>query len=202
MLVHHRDQELFKLALALWSDDAAFHQDRTQLIDQCRPFTNQPVPRPVERLHIELRFCLHLDKTHRRTSCRFGDPFCVTVVIFLRFDVRPDVFGGHQSDVVSQSCEQSSKVMGAATSLHADDANRQFGDQIDERISPNPTTQDHSAGRVQTDHTAHVLSKIDAKDCNLHIRSSVRISDETTSPGGRGGPFHKLRYTRAEIRAT
>jgi hypothetical protein len=29
MLVHHNDQVLFELALALWNGDAAFQQDRT-----------------------------------------------------------------------------------------------------------------------------------------------------------------------------
>jgi hypothetical protein len=54
-------------------------------------------------------------------------------------------------------------MMGAATRLHADNANGQFGDQADERISPNPPTQNHTAGRVQTNDTAHILSEIDAE---------------------------------------
>jgi hypothetical protein len=64
---------------------------------------------------------------------------------------------------VTLSCEQSAKMMSAATRLHADNAHRQFGDQTDERISPNPPTQDHSTGCVQTNNTANILAEIDAK---------------------------------------
>jgi hypothetical protein len=38
------------------------------------------------------------------------------------------------------SCEQATKMMGAATCLHADNATRQFCDQVDERIPPDPPT--------------------------------------------------------------
>src|SRR5580765_3258554 len=88
-------------------------------------------------------------------------------------------------------------MMGAATRLHADNASWQFCHQIDQRVPPNPPPQDYGAGRVQTDNTAYVLAEIDAKHCNLHgplLR--LNISDETISPGGRGGPFHKLSRTR------
>jgi hypothetical protein len=38
----------------LRNDNTSFQQDRSKLVDQSSPFTNQPIACSVERLHIEL----------------------------------------------------------------------------------------------------------------------------------------------------
>ncbi len=43
-------------------------QDGAQLIDQSRPFADQPVSRSMERLHVELILTFHVDEPHRRTG--------------------------------------------------------------------------------------------------------------------------------------
>jgi hypothetical protein len=78
----------------------------------------------VQRLHVELLLALQLDKPHRRTRRRFGDPFGVTVVILLRLDVGPDIFGRHQPHVMPMNGEHASQMMGAAARLHPHNARR------------------------------------------------------------------------------
>ena len=76
----------------------------------------------MERLHVELVLALQLDKTHRRPRHGFRDPLGVAIIVLLRFDIGPHIFGRHQSDVVTTSGEQPAKVMSAAAGLHSDDA--------------------------------------------------------------------------------
>ena len=64
----------------------------------------------------------------------------VTIVVLLCHDITTDILRRHQLNVVPLSCEQATKMMGAATCLHADNATRQFGDQVDQRIPPDPPT--------------------------------------------------------------
>jgi hypothetical protein len=82
---------LLQLASSLWNDDAAFQQHSPQLVDQCRPLTDQAVPRPVERLDVELRLRFQLDKAHGRPCRGFSDRFGIAVIVLLRFDIRPYV---------------------------------------------------------------------------------------------------------------
>ena len=74
MLVHQGDEVLLELVLALRSNQSTLQQDRTQLVDQRRSFAHQPIARPVQRLHVELRLALHLDKSHGWSRRGFGDP--------------------------------------------------------------------------------------------------------------------------------
>ena len=50
-----------------------------QLVDQRRALADQPVPGAVERLHVELRLALQLDKSHGRSCGRLGDRLGVAI---------------------------------------------------------------------------------------------------------------------------
>jgi len=41
----------------------------------------------MQRLHVQLRFALDLDKSHGGPSRRLGDCFGVTIIVLLRLDV-------------------------------------------------------------------------------------------------------------------
>jgi hypothetical protein len=66
---------VFKLALALRNDDATLQQNRSQLINQSRPFGYEPGSDPVKRLHVELILALEFDEPHRWTARRLGNCF-------------------------------------------------------------------------------------------------------------------------------
>ncbi len=114
LFVHQYGQELFELPLALRSDEAALQQNGAQLIDQSRPLADQTVSRSVKRLHVELILALQFDEPHRRARRGFRDPLGVAIVVLVRLDIRADVFGRHQPDVVTVGGEQPAEVMGAA----------------------------------------------------------------------------------------
>jgi hypothetical protein len=40
----------------------------------------------VQRLHIELRLCLHLDEAHSRSRRRLGYALGISIVVFLRLE--------------------------------------------------------------------------------------------------------------------
>ena len=101
LLVHQDVQELLELPLALRRDHSALQQDGAQLIDQSRPLTDQTVPRPMKRLHVELVLALQFDKAHRRARRRLRDPLGVAIVVLLRLDVGSDIFRRHQPHVVA-----------------------------------------------------------------------------------------------------
>jgi hypothetical protein len=167
LFVHQHAQKLLQLPLALGRDHPAFKQDGAQLIDQRRPLSDQPVSGSVERLHIELVLALQLDKTHRRPRRGFRDPLGVAIIVLLRLDIGPHIFGGHQSDGVTMSGEQPAKVMRAAAGLHSDDARRKLLRQPNQGLSSCLTPHHDRAGCVKPDDAADVLAEIDAKDRNI-----------------------------------
>ena len=54
----------------------------------------------MKRLHIELVLALQFDEPHRRPRRRFRDPLGVAIVVLLRLDIGPHIFGRHQPHVV------------------------------------------------------------------------------------------------------
>src|SRR6516225_723858 len=102
----------------------------------------------------------------------FRDPLGVAIIVLLRLDIGPHIFGGHQSDVVTMSGEQPAKVMSAAAGLHSDDARRKLLRQPNQGLSSYFTPHHDRAGCVQPDDAADVLAEIDAKDRNIHTHSS------------------------------
>jgi hypothetical protein len=79
---HYRELA-FELASALRNYDAAFKQYGPQLIDQRRPFPYQSITRPMQGLHVKLLLVVQLNKSHRWSRCRFGNRFCVAIVVLL-----------------------------------------------------------------------------------------------------------------------
>ena len=65
------------------------------------------------------------------------------------------------------SGEQPAKVMSATTGLHPDDARWKLLSQPDQGLPSHLTPHDNRAGRVEADHAAHGLAKIDPenRDC-------------------------------------
>ena len=121
---HQHDEIMFEFALDLRHANPTFQQDCAQLVDQSGSLANQAIPGPVQRLHIKLRRGLDFDEAHRWPRCCLRYPLGVTIVVLLRLDIRAHVFGRHQTHVVSLSREQPAQMMGAATSLHPDNARR------------------------------------------------------------------------------
>ena len=163
-IVHEDGQELLELPLALRRDHSALQQDGAQLIDQSRSLPDQPVPRPMKRLDVELVLALQIDKAHRWARRRLRDPLRVTIVVLLRFDVGPNIFGRHQPHVVAVSGENAAKMMSAAAGLHSDNASRQLLRKSYQRFASHLAPHDDGAGRVEPNHAAHILAEIDAKD--------------------------------------
>ena len=102
----------------------------------------------------------------------FRDPLGVAIIVLLRLDIGPHIFGGHQSDVVTMSGEQPAKVVSAAAGLHSDDARRKLLRQPNQGLSSYLTPHHDRTGCVQPDDAADVLAEIDAKDRNIHTHSS------------------------------
>jgi hypothetical protein len=80
-------------------------QNGAQLIDQSRSLCDQAVSRPMQGLHVELVLALQVDEARRRSRRRFCDPFGVAIVVFLRLDIGPDIFGRHQPDIMAVRSE-------------------------------------------------------------------------------------------------
>ena len=121
----------------------------------------------MKRLHVKLVLALQFDKPHCRTCCGFRDPFGVAIVVLLSLDVGPDIFRRHQPDGVAVRGENAAEMMGAAASLHADNALRKLLRHPNQRLASHLTPHHDRAGRIEANHAAEVLTKIDAKnrDC-------------------------------------
>jgi hypothetical protein len=63
-------------------------------------------------------------------------------------------------------------MMGAAAGFHANNARRKLLRQSNQRLPSHLTPHNDRAGRIQPNHAADVLAKIDAKDRNIHTHSS------------------------------
>ena len=70
------------------------------------------------------------------------------------------------------SGEHAANMMGPAAGLHPDNAGRKLLRQSNQRLAPHLTPHNDRAGRIEPDHAAEVLAKIDAKDRNIHTHSS------------------------------
>ncbi len=67
------------------------------------------------------------NKSHRWTRRGFGDAFRVSVIALLRFDIRPDVFGRHKSDLVCLASKHPTQMMRTAARLHCYHTGAQLG---------------------------------------------------------------------------
>lgn len=117
----------------------------------------------MQGLHVELVLALQFDEAHRWAGRRLGDPFRVAIIVLLRLDVGPDIFGRHQLHVVAVVGEDAAQMMGAAAGFHSDNASRQFLRKPDQRLAPHLASHNHRAGGVEADHAAEVLAEIHAK---------------------------------------
>jgi hypothetical protein len=105
--------------------------------------------------HIELMLALQ----YRRSRRCFRDSLGVAIVVLLRLDLRADIFGRHQPDVVAVSGEHATKMMSAAASLPPDDAWSKLLRQSNQRLPSHLTPHDDRTGPIQPDHAAHVLPR-------------------------------------------
>src|SRR5271165_6427497 len=102
-------------------------------------------PRPMQGLHVELVLALQFDKAHRRPGHRLCDPLGVAIVVLLRLDVGPDIFGRHQPDVVAVGGEHAAEMMSPAAGLHPDNARRKLLRQSNQRLRLITTAPDASS---------------------------------------------------------
>src|SRR5271165_7105892 len=147
-------------------------------------------PRPMQGLHVELVLALQFDKAHRRPGHRLCDPLGVAIVVLLRLDVGPDIFGRHQPNVVAVGGEHAAEMMSPAAGLHPDNARRKLLRQSNQRLPPYLATHHNRAGRIQPNHAADVLAEVDAEHRDIHP-FLLLIRRRAYDAGRRGGPFHK-----------
>jgi len=101
-----------------------------------RALADQSVPGTVERLHVELLLALQLDKPHGRSRGRLGDRLGVAVVVLLCLDVRANILGRHQPNLVPLAAQDAAEVVSAAAGLHRHNARRQAGRELDHALPP------------------------------------------------------------------
>ena len=145
----------------------------------------------MQGLHVELVLALQFDKAHRRPGHRLRDSLGVAIVVLLRLDVGPDIFGRHQPDIMAVSGEHTAQMMGAAAGLHPDNARRELLRQSNQRLAPYLATHHNRAGRIQPNHAADVLAEVDAKHRDIHP-FPLLIRRRAYDARRRGGAFHKL----------
>ena len=194
-LIHQHGQELLELPLALRRDHPSLQQNGAQLIDQSGSLPDQPVSRSMQRLHVKLVLALQFDKAHRRPRRRFRDPFGVPIVVLLRLDIGPDIFRRHQPDSVAVCGKHATQMMGAAASLHADNARRKLLGQSNQCLPFHLASHHNRAGCVEPNHAADVLAEVNAKHRDIHP-FLLLIRRRAYDAGRRGGPSHKTSPAR------
>src|SRR6202011_1048778 len=151
-------------------------------------------------LHVELLLAFQLDKPHGWARRGFGDPLSIAVVVLLRLDIGPHIFGRHQPDVMSVSREYPAEIMSAAAGLHGDDAGGKLCGQTDQRLPLGPPAQNNCARCVETDDATNILAEIDAEHGNSHDLSLRLNFRRTHNAGRRGGPSHKTLHAAEQER--
>jgi hypothetical protein len=66
---------LLQLVSAPRHGAASLQQDGAQLVEQRRSSAHQPIAGTMQRLDVELRLALQVDKSHCWARCGLGDPF-------------------------------------------------------------------------------------------------------------------------------
>ncbi len=140
-ICQERGQRDLELAAALGEHAPALERNRAQLVDQRRAHADQARPHAVQRLQVELVLRLQVDEAHRRAGRRLRDALGVAVVVLLRLDVRPHIFGRHQPNRVSLPRQQPAEMVRAAARLHRDHAMRQPGRDTRDRLAPHPASK-------------------------------------------------------------
>ena len=154
--------------MALRHDVPAFEKQAADLVGQGGALTDKAIAHPVQCLDVELLLALEFDKAHGRTGGGFGNRLGIPVVILLHLDVGAHILRRHQPNLMTQRCQRTSHVMGAATRLHRHRAGRQPGGKGDDPVTTHPPSDDDLAASVQSDDAAAVLAQIDAQDHNAH----------------------------------
>jgi len=175
-------QSKFKRAPPLGNYDSPLEQNRPKLVDQSRALANQPIPSPVQALHVELLVALQIDKAHSWAGRGFRYRLGIPIVVLLRLHVRTNIFGRHQPYIVAMLTKLTAKMMGAATGFHRHQTGRHSRRQLQHAVPTHPAPQQHFPCLVQPDDAANVLSKIDTKNLDLiHRLTSVPSSSTTQS---------------------
>jgi hypothetical protein len=143
-------------------------QHGAQLIYQCGPFADQPVPDAMEGLHVELLGTLQLDEAHRRPRRGFGNRFCIPVIVLLRLHVWPNIFRRHQPDLMPMVTHYATKMVSTTAGFHRHHARRHAGGELDHAVSMHPSPHDDVSGAVQTNHAAAGLPQVDPENRDLH----------------------------------
>jgi hypothetical protein len=71
----------------------------------------------VKRLHVELIVALQFDETHCKLRRCLRDPLGVAIVVLVRLDIRANVFGRHQPDVVTEGGKRPAEMRAQHASI-------------------------------------------------------------------------------------
>lgn len=118
------------------------------------------------------RPALDRHKAHLRTLHGFADRLRISRVVLTSLAaqaVRRHELGRDDAHRVAELLKLPRPVVRARARLHADHARRQFGDQLQQRISPDRRAHQHRlAFRIHSVHHKHVLGEIDPNRNNGH----------------------------------
>src|SRR3954470_3910763 len=115
--------------------DAVLRQMTAERVYQLRALPDQKIPRPEQHGARLLSLALNRDTAHRRSTCGLSDRFRVNRIVLLTPDVRFDVDGWDQSNLMPEVTDGPPPVVRAPTGFHGDDAARLLGKEAENFLS-------------------------------------------------------------------
>src|SRR5262249_25349537 len=149
--------------------DAAFQQERPDLIDNAGALTDQPFAHAVQRLQVELLGGLGRDELHGRTLHRLGNRLGVAEVILLPLRIRAHVLRRHQPCYAPKVLQLAAEMMCPCAGLHADEAPRQSR-KPRFHLAARPLLPQHDrTALILADDVERVLADIDTDHVDLAV---------------------------------
>jgi hypothetical protein len=164
-----------------------------QRVDVHGLLLDQELADPMQLADALLLDRLHRHEAHGRPRHRLADRLRVGGVVLVALDVGLHVLGRDQTDPVAQLDELASPMVGAAAGLHADQARRQAGEELQHLAARQLLAQHRPALRVGAVHLEPGLCQVEADGRNLrHGRSPCGRGSHTWHDDAEGGgrPFH------------
>src|SRR5690606_17942035 len=115
------------------------------------------------------------------------------VVVLLGTDVRADILGRHQPDIMPFRGKETADMMSTAARLQGDGAGWQTIREVDECSSPDAAAQNDLSFRVQAHYAVQVLAQIDSKSHDGHRFAPSSQSHRHPNSEPAGGAGHPIK---------